>query len=426
MKTFKYCLFFIASCAFGGIAKGYAPVNFNKPFDIIFRNERWLNKKGKVYPLTIGTQLEFGDTRRARNVSSDTVNVLERYQNTQSSIAMLYGAESGSSIDNLLGQIANATDDGIRGNFRLNGEYEEFAYTFLAQYNFEFDSIPGKFDVAAYIPFRDVKVSNVTWTDRTLAISRSDLDVEEFLTNDIVSLASSLGDLDLNSWSRHGIGDVSLMFRWHEDFKQLRRNIKNVRLTGRVGFLFPTAAEKDENKAFSLPLGSDGAFGMPVSAAMDLWFKHTLKCGLEIEYLKLFDNTRIRRLKTDTRQTDFLLLNKGLARKRNGSTWKFNLNLGAYHFLRGLSAAVNYQYLMHNDDKLRSRSNTFSDSIINSAESLKEFNFHNFVFQFNYDFFKDYKEFIIRPQLMFFYKVPVAGRRVILPDTFGFEFVLNF
>ncbi len=119
MRTFKYCLFFIVGCVCSRVAVAYAPVNFNKPFDVIFRTERWLNKKGQVYPLTIGTQLEFADTTRARNIDSDTVNVLERYQDTQSSIAMLYGAQAGSTIDNLLGQIANATDDGIRGNFKL-------------------------------------------------------------------------------------------------------------------------------------------------------------------------------------------------------------------------------------------------------------------------------------------------------------------
>jgi hypothetical protein len=426
MRKINNFIFCILGCSLSGIIRTYAPVNFNKPFDITFRTERWLDNQGKQYPINFGTQLELGDTSKARNFDSDSVNVLERYQNKQSSIAMLYGADSGSPIDNLLNTVAAATDDGVRGNFKLTGEYEEIAYTFFAQYNFAFDSIPGKFDVSAYLPFRDMEISNVTWSDQTLQISGADLDVREFLTNDIVSLASSLGGLDLNSWSAHGIGDVTFMFRWHEDFNQFRRNITNVRITGKIGALLPTGLEKDENKSLSLPLGSDGAFGIPVSAAIDLFFKHTLRWGLEVEYLKLFDKTKLRRLKTDSRQTDFLFLNKGLARKRNGSTWKFNLYLGSYHFLSGLSATVNYQYMMHNDDKLFAHSNSFSNAIINSAENLKEHSFHNFVFQLNYDFFENYKEFIIKPQLMFFYKIPFAGRREILSDTFGLEFVLNF
>jgi len=138
------------------------------------------------------------------------------------------------------------------------------------------------------------------------------------------------------------------------------------------------------------------------------------------------DETRVRRLKTDVNQTDFLILNKGSATKSVGTAYKFNLFLQFERFFKGLSAKVAYQFFKHDDDKLTADSNDFSYNIINSAQSLKEWNFQNFVFQLNYDFFLECKDSWFKPQLSFFYKLPVTGKRVINPHTFGGQIALNF
>ena len=87
---------------------------------------------------------------------------------------------------------------------------------------------------------------------------------------------------------------------------------------------------------------------------------------------------------------------------------------------------VAYQFLKHDDDKLTSQSNDFSYHVINSAQSLKEWGTQNFVFQFNYDFFNECKDFLLKPQLSVFYKLPVAGKRVLNSYTFGGQVAFNF
>jgi hypothetical protein len=153
---------------------------------------------------------------------------------------------------------------------------------------------------------------------------------------------------------------------------------------------------------------------------------HGFRCGGEFEMLAFFDQKRERRLKTDENQTDFLLLHKGIATKSFGFSYKFNLFVQAQRFLGGLSAMVAYQFFRHDDDKLTAESNDFSYHIINSAHSLHEWGMQNFVFQLNYDFFKECKNSWFKPQISLFYKLPITGKRVINPETFGGQIAVNF
>ena len=57
-----------------------------------------------------------------------------------------------------------------------------------------------------------------------------------------------IGGLDISSWSKTGIGDLSLMVEWLRDFPQPKPLLKNVRLNLRGGISIPTGVKKDEDK----------------------------------------------------------------------------------------------------------------------------------------------------------------------------------
>ncbi len=405
---------------------GYAPMNLYRPYDINWRMEdRYLGKKFKY---KMGTNIEYGSTDDSRNWDSEKVNLLDMYQDSQSSIAMLLNPVIGSDIEKLAQDISPATDDGIRGHFKLEGaRYKEFSATVYLQRLYEFESITGKFYLTGYLPLRDMRISNVCWVDQTKNVTNADLSVKDKLTDDIFGIASRLGNLDLGNWSEAGVSDLVFTVAWANDFPQeAKRNLDNVRLTGKVGITLPTGSKKNEDKVFSLPLGNDGAFGIPCSGAMDLYFKKGIKFGIELEFLTLLDNTKVRRVKTDNNQTDFLLLNKANVRKSFSPTWKFNLYLQARHFYKGFSIMSVFQNAKHGNDKLFSKNNAFDTQIINSMQSLKDWSYHNLILQLNYDFLKDSKDSVIKPQLSLFYKLAFAGRRTIQVDTFGGQLAFNF
>jgi hypothetical protein len=377
-----------------------------------------------------GTNVEYGTTTKCRDWDENRVGVLRLYNASESSIAMLMGAKRGSSIyeraNLLIPALAGVTDDGKRGRFLLDGRFEGLDFSFWGKYNIPVGKIPGNFDIYCYVPFRYMDISNVGWNDQTENVLNADLMVKQYVTDDIYNVVKELGDLDLGGWNKLGIGDITFLLRWYTDFRQMKEHLKNVRITTRFGLSIPSASEKDEDKVLSMPLGNDGAWGFPLAAGIDLDFVKKVKAGLELEALVLLDETRMRRLKTDVNQTDYLLLQKGKATKSFGITWKFNLFVQAKHFFRGLSGMIAYQFIKHDGDSLTAQENDFSYSIINSAQTLEEWGAQNFVFQLNYDFFRECKNSWFKPQLSFFYKLPVTGKRVINPHTFGGQIALNF
>jgi hypothetical protein len=377
-----------------------------------------------------GTNVEYGTTTKCRDWNENKVGVLRVYKESESAIAMLMGAERGSSIHSLanllIPALAGVTDDGKRGRFLLDGRFEELDFSFWGKYNISVGKIPGNFDVYCYVPFRYVDVSDVQWHDQTESVLNADLAVKHYVTDDIHTVVRDLGSLDLGSWNKLGIGDITFLLRWYTDFRQMKEHLKNVRITTRFGLSIPSGSEKDEDKVFSMPLGNDGAWGFPLAAGIDLYFVKRVKAGLELETLVLLDKTRVRRLKTDTNQTDFLLLHKGKATKSFGITWKFNLFVQAKHFFKGLSAMIAYQFIKHDGDSLTAQENDFSYNIINSAQTLEDWGTQHFIFQLNYDCFKEFKHAWLKPQLSFFYKLPVTGKRVINSHTFGGQIALNF
>ncbi len=403
----------------------YTPTNFNKPYDINFRMAEWKGTK-----FSFGTNVEYGQTSKSRDGNEKRVEMLRMHNPSESALSMLLGAKRGSDIHQLANLLipafAPALDDGRRGHFLLNGKFEGLDFTFWGKYRLPIEAIPGKFDVFVYCPFRYLRVGDIKWNDQTQNVLNADLDVKRYLTDDINTVASNLGGLDLKRWSTTGLGDLIFMLSWHMDFKQTKEHLKNVRITTRLGLTVPSGNEKSEDKTFSLPLGNDGAWSVPFTLGLDLDFVNKVKAGLEFSALFPFDETRVRRLKTHPKQTDFLLLHKGEATKSLGVTWQFNLFVEVGHFLRGLSAKIAYQFLKHDDDRLTPQSNDFSYNIINTAESLQEWGMQNFVFQLNYDFFKEAKNSLLKPQISLFYKLPVTGKRVINPHTFGGQLAFNF
>ena len=425
MKFSKIKIIMFSALCISSEMLAFLHTNFSRPYDINWRMSEWKNKN-----FTFGIDTEYGRTSKCKNWNDDKVGALQIFNHSESGLAMLMGADRGSDINALANFFespwVNATDDGVRGHFKLNGAYEELDLTLYGKYRLPLKTVPGNFDFYLYVPLCYKGISDVRWADQTKNVNNADLYVYNYLTNNIETVAKDLGNLELKSWNKFGLSDLVCFLSYYYDFKQMKEHLKNVRLTSRFGLSIPSGSEKNEDKVFSLPMGNDGAWGVPIALAIDLDFIYNIKAGLEFEMFFLSDVDRVRRLKTDVNQTDFLLLHKGKATKSFGSSWKFNLFLQAQRFFKGLSAMVAYQFLKHDDDKLTAQSNDFNYQIINSAESLKEWGTQNFVFKLNYDFFNECKNSWFKPQISFFYKLPVSGKRVINAQTFGGQIAFNF
>jgi len=405
----------------------YEPSNLFRPHDVDFRLYEWKNND-----LRFGALVEDGDANKSRNWDSDKVNTLQIYNPQESSIGMLLGAPRNSRIDKLAKSLgvssATITQDDYRGRFNLTGDFKATNYTFFTRYKLPIN-IEGLFELALFVPLKSIEFHNICWSDQTRDILSADKEFKESISGRLEQAALDLGSLDVNAngFSKSGLGDISLILSWQKDYKQLKKILKMVRVNASVGVTIPTGEKKDVDQALAQPLGNDGAWGIPASIGLDLNFVYNLRAGINIDILGLFDTTDTYRMKTSTHQTDFLLLHKGEATKSQGTSWQFTLFGQAKRlFAKGLSGMVSYHFFKHDEDRLTPKSYNFDHSIVNSAESLKEWAHHNFVFRLSYALHGWESDKSFKPQISIFYKLPIAGKRSITCKSIGGQISFSF
>lgn len=442
MKFLKTLRLVPIALIIGSMLGAFAPTDFFAPFDPALR----LPPAPHRDPLRLGINVEYGDTSRSRNWEGDRRDLLQVNDDTESALAMFEGNQvTVNNIDDFLdiktqlhlsggcSRSGGTTgcrvfDDGAAGHLKLSGKFEQLDVTPHVRYVLPLKLFPGDLALSAHLPIRHAKVHKIHWEDWTETSLDWDLNIHELVTDNIKTFVKTYGDLDWNDWSATDVGDLVFLLDWGKDFPQKKDDLKNVDLHAYIGVSCPTGREKDEDKAFSVALSNnDGAWSMPLGIGIDLDFKQHIALGAEADFEVLFDHTRNRRLKTDVHQTEFLLLNKGRATKDHGLTWKFYLYLQGYRFWRGLSLKAAYEYTKHDSDNLTPKSDNFSSPVINTAHSLGEWFLHEFIFSLNYDFFaKECKKCVVKPQLSLFYKIPVSGKKIIMPQTIGGQFAISF
>lgn len=429
MNKFLRQILIIAVCTITStsLLTAYPPTTFYRPHDIDFRMFEWTHNN-----LRTGVSSEFGRTDECRDFDENKRNVLQLYNEKEASLAMLLGAPVGSNIDLLAKSLgvssAIASSDSNRGKFILTGRFKGYDVTAFAKYKLPIKLI-GTFELGLFVPIKNMDLYDISWKDQTLDVLVADKEFKDAVSSQLAAKATELGNLDINTggWNKTGLGDAALILGWQKDFQQHKDYLKNVRINAKVGVSIPTGIKQEIDQSFSFPLGNDGAWGMPLGIGLDLDFVHNVRAGIEFDLLYLFDNTQTYRMKTSIYQSDFLLLHKSEATKSFGTTWHFNLFIQLKKLAKYFSGSINYQFLKKDEDTLSPKSYDFNRSIVNTAESLKEWSTQQFVFRANYDIFGvDAANKSVKPQLSFFYKLPIEGKRAIIAHTFGGMLSVNF
>ncbi len=345
------------------------------------------------------------------------VNVLQLYQPEQDALAMLKGFSSSSAIGTLAQELNVDDDNGVRGHISFCGDLDIkcnaiFSSRFYLNHNFI---------VSVMVPVVALKMST-KFTDLTPMVTEEDFLTHSLLTDNFAANVKSLGDgLDINGWERTGLGDIAALIEWNKDFPQAKPLLKNVATHVRMGMSFPTGKGINPDQIMSVPLGNDGAFGVLFDAGLDLSLVTYVNLGVEVEFLFLFGNTRERRIKTDTSQTDLILLAKTCVYKDFGLTQFFNVYAEIYKLWNRFTFRFTYQFWKHDDDKLTVVNNDFSSIPANTAKSLEEWTIHQFIYNLSYDFDYDVSDKSpVLPYVALFYKQPINGKNALLAKTIGF------
>lgn len=400
-------------------AQAYGMNLLLRPYDTLIRPEIYLDAD---YQLAAWAE---SGVRPAQGFNDHgmRVNPFALWNVDQNTLAMLQGFAAGSPITQLRNAL-DAQDNDIRGHLLFNGDLHlDYGAAVGARWYF----LPHAW-FTAYLPFYKVRLTNVSFIDRTELITPADYRVANMLTNPIRDIISEFGDgLDLNGWKRSGPGDFNLMVEWLFPFEQQRPLLKKVEVEARVGFTFPSGLKADEDKLLAFPFGYDGAVGILYGGGLNVQLGYCLKAGFDVQLLHLFGNTRDRRIKTAIDQSDILLLAKTPAYKDYGLTQRFNLFVQAYHVWGGLSALVGYQFLKHGEDHLALDSCQYSTLFANTAASLDEWLVHSVEFNLHYDFSETWcHNNGWAPQLSLFSRLPFNGKHSITFTTVGVMIAVDF
>ena len=382
-------------------------------FDINFRSYLQRVKKHELLVIPY-----FGFSGQGRNFNGDHVNPLQYLQPYQDALAMLKGF-SDSSIESQIAQQVNVYDDnGTRGHYVVNGKFGfDFAVLSYSYHLFH------EWFIRARIPVIAAHMSHTSWVDETQNLTYDDFITHQLITDQFFANVQSWGNLSLTDWSAKGFGDLTTYMHWERVFLQEKEYLKEVSVNARIGVSIPTSKRKDEDKAFSLPFGNDGAWSLPFGAGIDLKFKKFLRAGVDVAFENIFTHTKNRRIMTDPAQTDFLFLQKAVSRKEYGITQMFNLYLEP-QLSQKTALRVAYQHTKHANDRLYIVGNECSSLVANQAAGLKEWTNHSVLIQLRYD--NQGTRGLVSPIVSLFAQIPFNGKRSLNEPTVGFDVVLHF
>jgi len=361
---------------------------------------------------------EHGFDMKSYNSSGCSVNIMNVWQNEQNALKALEGCPADSKAGQLRIKLG-ANDDGVRGHFCVSGDMDIDGGALYTRFSFHNDWF-----VNIYLPFYRMKLKNVVWQDKTLAVDQQDFIVKSCLTDDFLNVICEVSGLHLGGWTRTGVGDLTFLLQWLRDFEQPKEFLRNVRLNWRVGTNIPTGLRKDEDKILALPFGYDGAVGLRFGFSLDALLGEHFQTGFDVELHHLFGNTRERRIKSQRDQTDLLFLKKTCVYKDFGLTQKFNL----YFQLQagGFATRVGYQFLKRGGDFLYIAGQDASDEIANTAISLFDWTAHQIFVNAYYTPNWDKDDERVKPYVSLFARMPFNGKRTILQRTVGVAVGVEF
>lgn len=365
------------------------------------------------------TYAEKGFEVKGYNSDGCVVSPLQLWQGKQDALAMLQGFSETSEQGILLGILQS--DPQACTLLCPNGTLkEDYGLGFGARYN-----LPLNFSVSLYLPIFQMSFKGGTWKPQTTyGCERT----EESLLNDFNKHLQELGaGLNTGSWTRTGVGDLTLLLEWTRDFIQHKEFLRSVRLNCRCGPSFPTSVRADEDHMVAFSFGNDGAMALVFGGFIELSIGKYMRCSADVELTQLFGNTRDRRIKIHQDQTDLLFLKKVCAYRDPGLIQHFNILVGFYDLFGGAFVSGNYEFYKHGQDRLSIVSNNYSSEVANTAVRLEDWTAHYGIFRLGYDFTKSLRpEARVKPAASFYTRIPFNGTRSALNTTVGFELTLDF
>jgi hypothetical protein len=425
MKKMIICVLILCVSIFN-IFSSPEHTNFFDPYEAMFDSVRIGNFPDYSFrgvDLKIRYESSFHSYGYLSNDEDCLFNPIEKWRICKNSLQYLQDHEnlliacSGNSTDNVLGSFlqqyslfGGATSNGlsvVTGNVRIDSMNIASEIWFT-------DSLRLGF----YVPYYHLSLSNVRWNQ-----NNDQFMFEQFIENDILSVIEKEADFNVNSYSVSGLGDSSLLLSWQDNFIEQRDFISGITCALRAGLHLPTKSYKDtENGLLRIPLGMDAGLGIHVggSVATDLGYYFTV--GVSADCTTLFGKIKKRRIKTDLRQTDLVLLTKENCYINPGFKQNFNIYFDFHNRENTWNTTFFYQYMKQNESDLYLCTDLYINTIAESMQRLEKWSTHSLVMYLQ----KQWDMYECPLITGLFAKWGFNGERVIGFNTLGFTLEYMF
>jgi hypothetical protein len=385
-------------------------MNVVRPYKFFFNPAPHYGTRWQLFTLP-----EYGFNAKGYNPCSHHVNITQIWQPEESSLAMLNGFPTDSTIGQKRIQI-DAEDDGTRGRFKVCANLTvDFGCTLAVR-----RTLPHNILLGIYLPFFTMQLKNVHWHDQTKQESAEDIRVHEYLTDDFKHAVSNLGCLDICSWRRTGFGDMAIVADWLQDFVQSQPVLRNVRINGRLGFTLPTGKKANTHEILAFPFGYNGTSAIIFGGGLNLALGPYSHFGFDVEIRSILGNTTCQRIKIDPCQTELLLLQKAKIYNDYAFEQQYTLYGELYDLVPHTTCKLAYQFFKRGDSSISVYGNKFSTKIATNAEQIQEKNWHEILLTASHDFgYLTRSHSNAVPSLALFAEIPFKGKRVVVCPTLG-------
>ena len=442
MKTIGRRMFHLlaaALCCSAGVINAVYHSNFEIPYDA------HVKRASGSHLIKVGTSFEYGvESSKGFDEDGGTVNAAQIYSPLESARTMLKDPNllqkfptSGYSTTDFpegldwstwgAGPLSLET---AWGDQRVTANVQQMAMTLWGRVLIDYGTLPGQFFLGMAMPLHSARVDEVTWSDLTDVTADADNQTwKDNLTSKLVAYTKAVGNLAIDGWLKRGLGDTVIYAGWSNSLHQGDGAIRKVDVHASAGLSLPTGSNRDYNNCFSMPFGNDGSWGIPLSAGFSATVGEDVKLGSNLDFLWLASTSKIRRLKTDLDQSDYLILTTGDVTTKPGFTFKANAH-ATYRCSESCKLSMSYQYIQHEKDTLKAAPTGYDVAVINSLKSLNAWSSQDLKFKVHFEghFGNDDEDTRDGSEvnLSLFYKMPLAGTRSVANSSVGGELYFSF
>lgn len=348
--------------------------------------------------------------KNGRNSDGKKTNILNIYgpynmHNVGSNVSTL---DPQNPLDRIVIDLNNVTNvSPTFGVFSFEGKFHSFEILLEAYQN-----IVSGFFLHLMLPIRKLKINSIRSKDLTPRREENIPVWQEFKRN--FSAILERQNISIAPFNKMGLGDFTFTAGWARNYENTE-TLDFIDIDARVGVLFPTGAPKNENRVFSLPLGYNKHWGVPLTFNASLGIWDWLTAGFHISALFLVDKNIDIRIKTDTVQSGLIRFALENAKVDPGSLLNLQLYAKADHVTNGISAYLVYHFNYREPTSIALRNGSTIDSgAVRSDLSYHSWRMHSMQFGLEYDHAAQLSD--IGPRLGIFYNHVFKGKRIFDAD----------